>query len=155
MVQVEAFIGETVAEGIIMLTPVKGDVSSLLLAIFSNESHVCWNLSINFSLNVLSYLLLHLIVFFSLRYQIEGPERESVSMEMQQPVAPPDALPNQCGPPPEKKLPQPASSHEASQGVDPASAFREGLPSSLQPRDPETRVWSKDSDALEAVSIGE
>lgn len=138
-----------------MLTPVKGDVNSLLLAIFSNESHVCWNLLIYFSLNVLSYLLLHLIVVFSLHYQIEGQERESICMEMQQPAAPPDALPIQRGPSPEKRLPQPASSLEASQGLDPASAFREGLPSSLQPRDPATRVWSKDSDALEAVSIGE
>ncbi|KAG8127911.1 hypothetical protein E2320_014813 [Naja naja] len=83
----------------------------------------------------------------------EGQERESICMEMQQPVAPPDALPNQLEPSLEKRLPQPASSLEASQGLDPASAFREGLPSSLQPRDPETRVWSKDSDALEAVSI--
>ncbi|KAL7986245.1 hypothetical protein Chor_011411 [Crotalus horridus] len=84
----------------------------------------------------------------------EVQERESGCMEMQQPVAlPPDALPSQLGPSPEKRLPQPASSFEASQGGDPAPAFREGLPSSLQPRDPETRVWSKDSDALEAVSI--
>lgn len=77
-------------------------------------------------------------------------------MEMQQLVAsPPDALPSQLGPSPEKRIPQPASSFEASQGVDPAPAFREGPPSSLQPRDPETRVRSMDSDALEAVSIGE
>uniref|UniRef100_A0A670YRR8 ubiquitinyl hydrolase 1 n=1 Tax=Pseudonaja textilis TaxID=8673 RepID=A0A670YRR8_PSETE len=85
--------------------------------------------------------------------KIEGQERESVCMEMQQPVAPPDALPSQLEPSLEKRLPQPASSLEASEGLDAASAFREGLPSSLQPRDPETRVWSKDSDALEAVSI--
>ncbi|XP_039182511.1 ubiquitin carboxyl-terminal hydrolase 19 isoform X5 [Crotalus tigris] len=86
--------------------------------------------------------------------KIEVQERESGCMEMQQPVAlPPDALPSQLGPSPEKRLPQPTSSFEASQGGDPAPAFREGLPSSLQPRDPETRVWSKDSDALEAVSI--
>uniref|UniRef100_A0A8C5S9Q9 ubiquitinyl hydrolase 1 n=1 Tax=Laticauda laticaudata TaxID=8630 RepID=A0A8C5S9Q9_LATLA len=84
---------------------------------------------------------------------IEGQERESICMEMQQPVAPPDALPDQLEPSLEKRLPQPASSLEASEGLDPASAFREGLPSSLQSRDPETRVWSKDSDALEAVSI--
>lgn len=93
---------------------------------------------------------------FSLHYQTEVQERELGCMEIQQPAAPPpDALPGQLGPSAEKRIPQPASSLEASRGLDPASAFSEGLPSSLQPRDPETRVWSKDSDALEAVSIGE
>lgn len=41
VVQVEAFIGETVTEGIIVLIPVKGYLSSPLLAVFSNESCVC------------------------------------------------------------------------------------------------------------------
>ncbi|XP_070594162.1 ubiquitin carboxyl-terminal hydrolase 19 isoform X1 [Erythrolamprus reginae] len=85
--------------------------------------------------------------------QIDSQEKESVCMEMQHPVAPQDALPSQHGPSPEKRLPQPDSSPEASQGLDPDSAFREDLPSSLQPRDPEKRDWSQDSDALEAVSI--
>ncbi|XP_063147526.1 ubiquitin carboxyl-terminal hydrolase 19 isoform X3 [Candoia aspera] len=85
--------------------------------------------------------------------KIEGQGRESVCMEMQQPAAPPDALPSQLGPSSEKRIPQPASSDEASQGLDPESAFRAGPPSSLQPRDPETRGWSKDRDTLQAVSI--
>ncbi|XP_015272152.1 PREDICTED: ubiquitin carboxyl-terminal hydrolase 19-like, partial [Gekko japonicus] len=78
-------------------------------------------------------------------------EKEPVPMEMQPPAPPAGSLPHRLGSYSEKRVPPPASSSEAPQGLEAASAFSEGLSSSLPSMDTEKRGWSQDSDALEAV----
>ncbi|XP_048344540.1 ubiquitin carboxyl-terminal hydrolase 19 isoform X1 [Sphaerodactylus townsendi] len=78
-------------------------------------------------------------------------EKELVPMETQLPAAPAGSSPPPLGSCSEERVPPPASSSEALQEPEVASAFSEGLCSSLQSTDAEKRVWSQDSDTLEAV----
>ncbi|XP_054831391.1 ubiquitin carboxyl-terminal hydrolase 19 isoform X3 [Eublepharis macularius] len=78
-------------------------------------------------------------------------DKESVPMEMQLPAPPADSPPCQLESCPEKRVPSPASSSEAPQGPEAASAFNEGH-SSLPSMNTEKRDWSQDSDALEVVT---
>ncbi|XP_060095352.1 ubiquitin carboxyl-terminal hydrolase 19 isoform X2 [Heteronotia binoei] len=81
----------------------------------------------------------------------ENLEKEPVSMEMQLPAAPAGLLSLRLESCSEKRVPLPASSSEALQGPEAASAFSEGLSSSLPSVDTEKRGRSQDSDALEPV----